>query len=72
VRYCADDIPAVEGVGVYAFFVCASGVLGGLKVQADSPIYVGKTNNSLNARNGFVTAIRACGLGRGFSKPRHE
>ena len=53
-RYSAAEIPRVGGEGIYAFFLSDPTLLDGIHVDASSPIYVGKTESSLDARNHFT------------------
>jgi hypothetical protein len=53
-RYNAGEIPAVDGAGVYAFFLLTPGTLAGVSIVSSGLIYLGMTDSSLDARNHFL------------------
>jgi hypothetical protein len=52
-RYNAYAIPAVNGAGVYPFFLTAPEALTGISIGPSGLIHLGMTDSSLKARNHF-------------------
>jgi hypothetical protein len=52
-QYRAEDIPAVDGIGIYAFYLSSPGALAGVSIEPSRLIYLGMTDSSLEVRNHF-------------------
>jgi hypothetical protein len=52
-QYRADDIPAVDGAGIYAFYLSSPGELAGVSIEPPGLIYLGMTDSGLDVRNHF-------------------
>jgi hypothetical protein len=52
-RCSAAGIRPTSGVGVYALYLSHPHALGGIEVETSEPIYIGMTEDSLEARNHF-------------------
>jgi hypothetical protein len=52
-QYRADDIPAVDSAGIYAFYLSSPGELAGVSIEPSGLIYLGMTDSSLDVRNHF-------------------
>ena len=47
-------MPRVDGAGIYAFFLTDPALLHGIHIETSGPLYLGKTESSLDARNHFT------------------
>jgi hypothetical protein len=52
-QYRAEEIPAVDGTGIYAFYLSSPGELPGVSIEPSGLIYLGKTDSNLEVRNHF-------------------
>jgi hypothetical protein len=67
-QYRAEEIPPVDGAGIYAFYLSSPGELPGVSIEPSGLIYLGMTDSSLEVRNhfnhehsGFSTLRRSLG-----------
>ena len=67
-QYRAEDIPAVHGAGIYAFYLSSPSELASVSIEPSGLIYLGMTDSSLEVRNhfnhehsGFSTLRRSLG-----------
>jgi hypothetical protein len=49
----AEEIPAVDGAGIYAFYLSSPGELAGVSIEPYGLLYLGMTDSSLEVRNHF-------------------
>jgi len=55
-QYRAEEIPAVDGAGIYAFHLTTPGAFSGVGIESAGIIYLGMTDSSLEVRNHFTHA----------------
>jgi hypothetical protein len=53
-QYRAEEIPAVDSAGIYAFHLTTPSALPGVSIELPGIIYLGMTDSSLEVRNHFT------------------